>query len=109
MARGSAELQSHLHQLVRDNALLKRAVGIQAGRMAELEREAIMDGEPGPFALYIDKADLPAVTAGALLSTLSNPITRTPVKVTGGDTWDWFEVRRPVPYKLLEPADTIPA
>ena len=85
------------------------ALHLTDASFAELEREAIMDGEPGPFALYIDKADLPADTAGALLSTLSNPITRTPVKVTGGDTWDWFEVRRPVPYKLLEPADTIPA
>ena len=39
------------------------ALHLTDASFAELEREAIMDGEPGPFALYIDKADLPAVTA----------------------------------------------
>ena len=76
---------------------------------AELSRDAIMDGDLPGLQLFIEKADLPAIACGAALSTLSNPITRTQVKVTRGDTWDWFEVRRPVPYKLLEPAEAIPA
>ena len=64
--------------------------------LAELEADLLVDPDErfrsvlDPFALV-------------------NPITRSFVRVAGGDTWDWFEVRRPVPYKLLEPADTIPA
>lgn len=76
---------------------------------AELEREALMDGDLVGLELFIRPEEVAAVACGAALSTLSNPVTRTPVKVTGGDAWDWFEVRRPVPYKLMEPADTIPA
>lgn len=76
---------------------------------AELERDAITDGDLPGLELFIRKADLAAVTAGAALSALDNPVTRTPVKITGGDTWDWMEVRYAVPYRLLEPAGSIPA
>jgi hypothetical protein len=72
---------------------------------AELERDAIMDGS-AMTGLELFIRDAPG--DGPMLSTLSNPVTRGPVTIDGGDTGDWFEVRRPVPYTLLEPADSIP-
>jgi len=79
---------------------------------AELQREAIMDGEfPGCCELFIEKAGAADARHGTAAVSFQNPVTRSPVKITGGGTWDWMEVRRPVPYALLEPADadTVPA
>ena len=78
---------------------------------AELTREAIMTGDMPGLELFINKLDAGDVCCGAAVSSLQNPLTRSVVKLTPGSTWDTFEVRRPVPYKLLEPAEagSIPA
>jgi hypothetical protein len=44
--------------------------------------------------LLIEESDLPAIRAGAGIGSVTNPITRTVVKITGGASVDSAEVRR---------------
>ena len=62
----------------------------------ELHRDVIMDGSMSavPFPLLIDKSELAAIRAGEFVIPLSNPVTRSLVKVTKGADTDTAEVRR---------------
>jgi hypothetical protein len=76
----------------------------------ELSLEALTAGDLPDLELIINEPWVPERSCGAALSTLSNPVTRSQVKVTGGSDWDWVEVRRGVPYALLDAdAGTVPA
>jgi hypothetical protein len=59
---------------------------------AELEREVLADGALPGFRLFIEKREAPGAYRTPPLACLQNPVTRSPVEVTGGAARDTAEV-----------------
>lgn len=69
-----------------------QALNLTGDSHRELATDVLIEGyTPGPL-LCIDQAELPAIRAGASISTIVNPITRSVVRITGGADSDTAEV-----------------
>ena len=69
-----------------------QALNLTADSHRELCTDVLVKGyERGPL-LHIDREELPVVRAGASISTIVNPVTRSVVKITGGADTDTAEV-----------------
>ena len=58
----------------------------------ELSTDVLVNGYSPGHLLFIDSADVPAIRAGASISTIVNPITRSVIKIVGGANSDTAEV-----------------
>ena len=64
--------------------------------LLELTNDVLTDGSQGEMELFIKESDLAALTAGAAVSRVRNPITKTSVELRGGSHRDVAMVRRVV-------------
>ena len=69
-----------------------QGLSLTAGSHRELATDVLVEGYSPGHLLYIDPAELSAIRAGASISTIVNPITRSVVKITGGADSDTAEV-----------------
>ena len=60
----------------------------------ELVNDVLINGAQDSLLLLIEKSELSAIRAGAGISEVTNPITRSAVKITGGASVDSAEVYR---------------
>ncbi len=58
----------------------------------ELSTDVLVEGYSPGHLLFVDKDELPAIRAGAPISTIVNPITRSVIKIVGGADSDTAEV-----------------
>jgi len=58
----------------------------------ELSTDVLVEGYSPGHLLFIDSEDLPAIRAGASITTIVNPITCSVIKITGGADTDTAEV-----------------
>ena len=64
--------------------------------LLELTNDVLMAGSQDEMELFIKESDLAALTAGAAVSRVRNPITKTSVELRGGSHRDVAVVRRVV-------------
>ena len=69
-----------------------QALHLTADSHRELNTDVLVKGYSPGHLLYIDREELPAIRAGAAISIIVNPITRSEVKITGGADSDTAEV-----------------
>ena len=67
---------------------------LTADSRRELATDVLVEGYSPGHLLYIDREEVAAIRAGASISTIVNPITRSVVKITGGAGEDSAEVYR---------------
>ncbi len=78
------------------------ALTLTRASLSELSEDVVtIGGDPCRSLVLRVPADCGHGIAGALAAELANPVTRTPVKVTGEASLDMYQVNRVVPAAVL--------